>query len=384
MKQLNAAFSAINAMLLLTSVIVLLSIFTPSTFAQPINDPCGCNAVLVDGVFSYRMSRGDNAAEKDIETIIKNSTYDDYQKTLQAGGGASYAGYGFNANMSRGEYEAHRTEKFGYSREHEGSKSSQELLERYGDHEVLISSFNCKKQCNVRGIVSWVDFLDKDNFVLNINWTPFIGPTSPNPRIRMSSLSNARADFASEGQLARDGYEIFNGQNKFTIHREDSKQAVVMTAIIPGMDVVEYVSPFTPVLPPPKGGGSDVRDPLANAEYLKTYPWVIRFAGGSNEHGLSVTWDHRSSAEILMDWLLNSGNQNVAMVYAPSPDKSHLVNWVLIYGFKTSEEASGYNLREDQTHRPDMEGVGHIALNITTLCGGSFTRDASGVYQCKK
>src|SRR5262249_23019777 len=81
-----------------------LSLCRGNAWAQNV-DPCGCNAVLLDEIFSLRAENGDEQARRDILHEVATSTYDEMQKQFLAVGGASFAGFGFNPGMSQSEFD---------------------------------------------------------------------------------------------------------------------------------------------------------------------------------------------------------------------------------------------------------------------------------------
>jgi hypothetical protein len=221
------------------------------------DDPCGCNAVLHGGVYNYRSKRGDASADKDVTTFLKNATYDEFKKASMVGGGFSVAGIGFNASDSQTEFQKHQSELIQKSKEIDTTTTSEELLERYGDSNVLGAWSACKSTCSVRGITSWFTREgDDDHWALHIVWTPF--PGAANPTVQSSTLSGGRVPGERPGRILSARTVLPVGETKRMIVRDDVKKAVTITVGIPGMDVVHNIPPVIAPLPLPPPGVSFV------------------------------------------------------------------------------------------------------------------------------
>src|SRR5215471_6811316 len=142
-----------------------LSLWLANTMAQNV-DPCGCNAVLLDGIFTFRAENGDEQARRDVLHEVAISSYDEMQQQFSASGGTAFAGFGFNAGMSQSEFEKKVEELKRIDHESGGHKSSRDLLEKYGDKDVLAAWTSCKGNCQQAGINSWVERLSENRFTL--------------------------------------------------------------------------------------------------------------------------------------------------------------------------------------------------------------------------
>ncbi len=132
---LTPQYRRINSMGLWSSVGLILMVFS---FANAQNtDPCGCNEVLRDGVYRYRVERGDSDAQSEMERDIAQTSHVEFMKRRALGGGGSYAGIGVNFNMSKEDYEKKQGELREKHRDWQKVTSSKELIEKFGDENVL-------------------------------------------------------------------------------------------------------------------------------------------------------------------------------------------------------------------------------------------------------
>ncbi len=233
------------------SFLCILIIFTVSVslnnlVAQTTDDPCGCNAVLMHGVYSYRSLNGDTEATREVERYIARLSYEEFKKTQNSGGGGSYAGYGLDYQTGKEEFEKKRDELRSKHRDYSYSSTSRQILERFGDRNVLRAWNDCKRSCDVSGITSWVEVNDIDNFILNIQWQPF--PGTSKAEVIGSRITDARVlrDGVAAGKVTPKNFSFTTGVSKFPIYRKNSKRPVVITINIDGMDVVEFIPKHIP------------------------------------------------------------------------------------------------------------------------------------------
>ncbi len=231
-------------MRLFVSLGILVSI---SSTAVAQGDSCGCYAVLADGVYNYRAERGDQSASNYVRQMIANSNYDEFKRSVSAGGGASFFDFGFNANMSRGEYEARKT---AFRQEMQGggvSATSRDVLERYGDANVLSAWGSCMSSCNTQGLHSWASVVDSNTVILHIKWIP---TPSTQPRVENSHLVNGTVVGSnSDGSaLLPAGFNIPTGETIRVIRRSNVNQPVIATAEITGMDIAQFIPKYIPTI----------------------------------------------------------------------------------------------------------------------------------------
>jgi hypothetical protein len=226
-------------------------------------DPCGCNAVLVDGVFTFRAEKGDEQARRDILHEVATSTYNEMQKQFSAVGGTSFAGFGLNAGMSQSEFDKKIEALKRIDTESGGHKSSKALLEKYGDRDVLGAWTSCKANCKQDGINSWVGRLDDYRFTLHLKWVPIAGGGSTYPTVEQSSIEGGfSCGKHLYGEVLPAKTEIALKEVLIPIRRGDSAVPIVLSVTLKNsnMDVAEYVPKVIPTLtptPPP----STVADP---------------------------------------------------------------------------------------------------------------------------
>jgi hypothetical protein len=237
----------------LCSLIVLL-LATKSIFAQQASDACGCNAALMNGIFSYRAERGDSEARAETARYIARMSYEEFQKAVSSGGGFSFAGFGLDANTSQSQFERRRNELREEYKDYKFSKSTRELLERYGDKNVLDAWSRCKESCNSGGLRSWVRLDDANNMALYLKWVPF--GDMPQPVVTNSSIAGAvvRDDNVPKGKLLNSGETISTKQTIIPLYREDKNTPVTLNIKVTGAgtDVYEYVPPFITPKPIPR------------------------------------------------------------------------------------------------------------------------------------
>jgi len=228
---------------------VLAVLLVPTKALAQANDSCGCNAALVQGVYSYRAERGDTSATSQVERFLAQTSWDELQRQMAAGGGIMINGFGLNANTSRAQYEAHRATLQKKYSDYMRRTDSRELLERYGDQHVLQAWKTCKSTCNTSGVLTWVEVHDDRNLVLVIQWTPPQGSTTNPSLSRDSSITGARVDSVAPGKLTTTDKPLPVGQTRFRLLREDVEQPILIHIRVPGMDRSEYVPRAIPVLP---------------------------------------------------------------------------------------------------------------------------------------
>jgi hypothetical protein len=147
-----------------------------------------CDAVLRAGIFSSRADRGDQSAYVDSFNYVANASYQEMKDAFSAGGGATFAGFGLNANTTSGELSIKQTQMRADSRYNSATKSSHELLEQYGDPTIIAAWSKCKSDCNSStAINSWVEPLDENNFVLKFKCNQGVRTS-----IQSATFDNAR------------------------------------------------------------------------------------------------------------------------------------------------------------------------------------------------
>src|SRR5260370_39356305 len=109
------------------------------------------------------------------------------QNAFKAGGGASYLGFSINASTSSHEFSKKQTEMRASSKYSSATKSSQDLLETYGDRTIVEAWMRCKSTCN-KPVKTWVEYLDDNNVVLKFQWSA-VNPFEV--RIKSAFFANA-------------------------------------------------------------------------------------------------------------------------------------------------------------------------------------------------
>src|SRR6266404_63637 len=234
---------------------IILLVLASKVAAQTNSDQCSCNAVLMQGVYNYRAERGDRDARAEVERYIARTDYEEFKKSMSAGGGGSYAGFGLSASTSREEYQRTQRQMQEKYRNYSMEVSSRQLLERYGDKNVLDTWAHCKATCETRGLHSWVEENDAKNMILHIKWNPY---PETNPIVQNSTIIGAKliGDSITPGTLFPKNYVIPVGESRLSIHRDNMNEPVVINVEIRGMDIAEYVPQFIPVIGPQR------RDPI--------------------------------------------------------------------------------------------------------------------------
>jgi len=214
------------------------------------NDPCGCDAVLVNGVYNYRYERGDAESSKVVKSFIVRTSYDEFRKAGSGGGGGSYAGIGVDFNMSKEEYEAKQREFKQEGFTGEEYQSSKEILEKFGDQNVLNAWTKCKlNNCNKEGLYPIISRYDDRNYALFIRWDPCAGCQAI---VQGSSLINGesnRVDDNSDEVLPKN-FVFPPEDTKILIRRADIDKPTIISISIPGRDILAYIPPYVEPIEP--------------------------------------------------------------------------------------------------------------------------------------
>lgn len=217
-------------------------IFTSAANAQ--DDPCSCNSALLDGVFSFRSSRGDNTASSHVRSYVQQTKFDQYKKDMSAGLDAKWKGFGFGADMTQGQFESHQSKLVTENDARSSSTNSETLLERFGDQNVLNAWSSCKLNCNRTGFRSGFTVLDKTNARLQLTYIPpLIGPI-PTVKVESSAVVNGRVEDGSTpaGKLLMDGELFHFGVTRILpISRLDPSKPIIVSAKLITGDVYEYI-----------------------------------------------------------------------------------------------------------------------------------------------
>jgi hypothetical protein len=225
-------------------VFASLSVLNITVHAQG-NDPCSCNAVLISGVYSYRAERGDSEATQDVANFLAFASYEQFKKTVNAGGGFDIGGFGFSADMSEEEFHERQTQLRQYYHFSSWSKTSRDLVERYGDKNVLNAWATCKSTCNATGLLSWIEVNDANNLVLHLKWSTSIDAQPP--QVQDSRINGGRVsdNSVAQGKVYKTGKVLKVGDQTRRIYRPKSKKAVTINISLKGADDVDvYVPKF--------------------------------------------------------------------------------------------------------------------------------------------
>lgn len=222
-------------------------------------DLCACNAVLARGVYNHRYLRGQSESLSAVYSFLYKATYEQFQKYFEAGGGISYGDIGFSADMSRSEFEEKQAEfRTAYSSLYQ-ERSSIELLESYGDRNVLEAWMSCKASCDIKDVMlSWVDVNDEHNMTFHLKWDTSHGSLEPTVQGSVIRGAVVLDPSVPEGQVLPVDFTIVQGDTPRSIYREDVNQPVVIDVYVSdGLSITEYVPKHVPVIiddeddPPP-------------------------------------------------------------------------------------------------------------------------------------
>jgi hypothetical protein len=214
-------------------------------------DPCSCNVALLDGVYASRIVKNDLNAKLDVVSRLQLMTYEEFRDAVSGGGGASFLGFGFNANMTKEQFQRRQSELRTEYTLSSSTTSNQELLERYGDANVLGAWSQCKSTCNRTGLLSWIEVRDPLNMVLQLKWTPTPGEARP-LKVRRSSVDGATVVGGSNpNRPFNRNAEIPVGLTPVPLKRAEKDDAVWVHVEIPGYTVAEFVPAYVEPLPDP-------------------------------------------------------------------------------------------------------------------------------------
>ena len=227
--------------------IALLFILSNNICSQ--SDPCGCDAVLVDGVYNYRSAKGDIQSLDVVKSYIVRTSYEDFMKNKANSLGGSYKLLSIDSGSSKSQYESKKQEfrQQGYS----GSEyqESNDILEKYGDENVLKAWSKCRSDCITNGgLVYLVSVDDQINGSVTLVYQPKAGSTDP--VVTESHIANAkstRGDDRTETAVPQ-GYTLPIGKTIISFRRKNSDEPVIIDlAITGGRDihifVPEYIEP---------------------------------------------------------------------------------------------------------------------------------------------
>lgn len=243
-----------RALLFLSTLLLTLSALAAQAVAQ-LSDPCGCDAVLMGGVYSYRYARGDNAAESFLNRYFAQTTWDEFQQKNKASGGISVPGYfGASFAQSKDAYEKHQQAIKTGTTEWNKQLSTTEVLEQFGDKNVLDTFATCKATCSKEGLFTWIQSNDLKTVVFHLKWEP--RQAEQPPMVERSTLENGTAsDFAAF--FTKDRALAPKQVKKFFISRANDSAPIKIAIQFSQHDsVAEYVPPIILTKEPPPSSPS--------------------------------------------------------------------------------------------------------------------------------
>lgn len=261
-------FHKMNLRTLLIVIVGTISWSTP-TNAQD-SDACGCNAVLVNGVYNYRAVKADASAQQLVEQYIAKTSYDEFRKNFQGSGGISVPQFcGISAETSKEEYEKKQQTYRSKDTNWSTSATSQDILERFGDSNVLNAWAACKASCKQNGLHSWIDVRDQHYITFHLK---FIADHDETIRFKDSVVVGAvsMTEGVAPGTLLKPT-DWRQGEKTIWLHRDDSsKPVIVHVEVSGGLDQDAYIPAW---IPP----ASNVTPAIA-----ESYKDIILCSGGAN------------------------------------------------------------------------------------------------------
>lgn len=134
------------------------------------HDDCGCNDVLLQGIYVYRYLKADQSASDYARHFLATSSRDVIEKSSNLSGGASAFGFGLKSSMSDKEFSDKQSELKREDIYRSSNINATQLVEAFPD-PVLLNNWNiCKANCNKSGFHSYYLILDDSTVELTINW----------------------------------------------------------------------------------------------------------------------------------------------------------------------------------------------------------------------
>ncbi len=233
--------------------IVLLVGFASSQTASG-QGACGCDAVLLDGVYSLRVERGDSDAQKSMAQHFATMSHAEFKASSGGGGGLAIAGFGLDFGMSKTQFEKRQQELVQKFKSDSSKVTSDHLVKKYGDPAVLGAWSECKKNCSQNGVRWWTETYDENHIGLAI-FLESPNPLKPTWPIRGSEISGGTVTIRNPppGMVFPENTILQPNKTAIRIARDDPNQPVVVTIQFDGLEDVYAVIPrFIAPLPKPR------------------------------------------------------------------------------------------------------------------------------------
>ncbi len=360
-------------------------------------DHCACDSVLLDGVLSLRVERGDSDARRSVAQRVATMSYDEFQKGTAGGGGFSIAGFGLNASMSKTEFESRQSELIDEFNLSDSKVSSRELVERYGDPLVLAAWSACKEACTTQpGVRWWVKNYAPDSVDLVIAFVspdPLNRPTWP---IVDSVITGGTVSIGSPpaGKVFPPGQSLTPMETAIPIQRAAPNQPVRITIRLDGLNDVtvfipKYIEPASVSAPESSAGPApvpalDCSPPRAEGYTSLSYgdlpAWIREAAqdvapAGLDEEGALFAGRFRAEGNGPAFY------EGYALWYRRGPDQGDPRAWVVAVTVDAPFDARGIRvlypvLSEEADDRaamwvPSLRRVRHFDVDTDGLPSGS-------------
>lgn len=227
------------------SLVILLA--TSNLFAQPA-DICGCDSSLRDGIFSHRGLKNDNSAKEFVEQEFTKMSYDEFKKSAAGDLAIGYKQiFNLDASASEIDFQKKQDEIKKRNINWKQNNSTEDLLEKFGDRNVLGAWSDCKKSCVAEGPQIWYTPREEKTLEVKLRYLQKSG--IPFLKVASSTISHGKVTNQPDlkiGQVLKKGKKIDKGEITLFIERNNKNAAITVSIITDtiGNDFNLYIPPF--------------------------------------------------------------------------------------------------------------------------------------------
>ena len=158
----------------LQATLLTLAILTASgPISAQTADPCGCDSALRDGIFSYERSERISPPRSTSRGSSQRCPMIEFKKAASGDLAVGYKKiFNLDASSSMEEFQKQQQQVKSRQVDWKQQASAADLLEKFGDRDVLNTWGRCKSQCTAQGPQLWYTLRDEPTLEVRLRYIP--------------------------------------------------------------------------------------------------------------------------------------------------------------------------------------------------------------------